>query len=135
MPEPVYQAGVVTFRLNEGAAEFLLVRSKKNPQHWVFPKGHIESGESSEEAAVRELREEAGIRGEILEPLGILEFQSGREYVRVQYYLCRFRKQIDDGEGRERRWCLPEHADEFIPFENARDLLLKAVERLRDNPS
>jgi 8-oxo-dGTP pyrophosphatase MutT (NUDIX family) len=131
VPEPIYQAGAVTFRLNAGAPEFLLVRSKKNPQHWVFPKGHIEPGESSEAAAVRELREEAGINGEIVEPLGILQFQSGSEYVRVQYYLCRFRKQIDDGEGRERQWCLPEDAREFISFEDARDLLAKAVEKLR----
>ena len=37
---------------------------------WSLPKGHVEAGESPEQAAVREVEEETGIRGRILGPLG-----------------------------------------------------------------
>jgi 8-oxo-dGTP diphosphatase len=126
----IEQAGAVTFKTGDGPAQFLLVRAKKNPEHWIFPKGHVERGETSEAAAVRELREEAGAWGEVVEPLGVTEYALGTDNVRVQYYLCRFRGQIDDGEGRERQWCVFERANELLSFQNLRDLAAKAVEIL-----
>ena len=41
---------------------------------WSLPKGHIEEGESPEEAAKREVKEETGIEGEIARSLGIIDF-------------------------------------------------------------
>jgi ADP-ribose pyrophosphatase YjhB (NUDIX family) len=41
---------------------------------WSLPKGHIEIGETAEQAAVREVAEETGISGEILAELGTIEF-------------------------------------------------------------
>ena len=41
---------------------------------WSLPKGHIESGESPEEAAVREVAEETGIKSEITRSLGVIDF-------------------------------------------------------------
>ncbi len=41
---------------------------------WSLPKGHIELGESPEDTAVREVAEETGIIGEILAPLGVIDF-------------------------------------------------------------
>ena len=52
-------AGGVVYRLHDGHALFLLIRDSY--QNWGFPKGHLESGERSEDAAVREVREETGI--------------------------------------------------------------------------
>ena len=47
-----------------------MVRSK-NSQSWLFPKGHIEEGETDEEAAMREITEETGIeRLEYIDDLG-----------------------------------------------------------------
>jgi 8-oxo-dGTP pyrophosphatase MutT (NUDIX family) len=47
-----------------------LVRNRKETK-WFFPKGHIEPGETDEEAARREIQEEAGIAGlELLDDLG-----------------------------------------------------------------
>ena len=40
--------------------EFLLIRHK-NGEHWDFPKGHKEEGESDRETAVREVLEETGL--------------------------------------------------------------------------
>jgi 8-oxo-dGTP pyrophosphatase MutT (NUDIX family) len=52
-----------------------------------FSKGHIESGETAEDAALREVREEAGVEGDLIAYVGSLEFESGAEYVLVDYYL------------------------------------------------
>ena len=41
---------------------------------WSLPKGHIEEGESPEQAAVREVQEETGIESEINKSLGVIDF-------------------------------------------------------------
>jgi len=57
-------SGIIPFRRREGGVEFLLLHSAmvRNPDAaWEFPKGSIEEGETEQEAAVRELGEEAGL--------------------------------------------------------------------------
>jgi 8-oxo-dGTP pyrophosphatase MutT (NUDIX family) len=130
MAEIVQQAGAVTYRQTGAGIEFLLVRAKKNPEHWIFPKGHIEPGERAEDAAVRELLEEAGVAGELLEPLGAIEYPVGSRHYRVEHFLCRFLQQIDDGEGRERQWCSIERALDLLSFEQSRELIRTAAARL-----
>jgi 8-oxo-dGTP pyrophosphatase MutT (NUDIX family) len=41
---------------------------------WSLPKGHIEQGETPEQAAVREVREETGITARVLAPLGVTDY-------------------------------------------------------------
>lgn len=41
---------------------------------WSLPKGHIEEGETPEQAAVREVAEETGIKSEIVRSLGVIDF-------------------------------------------------------------
>ena len=41
---------------------------------WSLPKGHIEAGETAEEAAAREVAEETGITGRIVAPLGMIDY-------------------------------------------------------------
>ena len=41
---------------------------------WSLPKGHIEEGETPEEAAIREVAEETGIKSEISRELGVIDF-------------------------------------------------------------
>jgi len=48
----------------------LLVTAKDNHERWIFPKGHIEDGEIVEAAVLREAREEAGVIGHVLGPVG-----------------------------------------------------------------
>ena len=48
--------------------------SKRERLLWSLPKGHIESGESPEDAALREVREETGIESEIFKSLGVIDF-------------------------------------------------------------
>jgi ADP-ribose pyrophosphatase YjhB (NUDIX family) len=41
---------------------------------WSLPKGHVEAGETAEDAAVREVEEETGICGRVVAPLGTIDF-------------------------------------------------------------
>lgn len=62
LPVHVEQAGAICYRIREGQPEVLLIGSRRNGR-WGIPKGGIEPGESSRQAARREAFEEAGVRG------------------------------------------------------------------------
>ncbi|MEJ2578070.1 MAG: NUDIX hydrolase [Kineosporiaceae bacterium] len=50
---------------------------------WCLPKGHLEDGETPEQAAVREIAEETGIRGTVRDPLGTIDYWFSAEGRRV----------------------------------------------------
>ena len=60
---------------------------------WSLPKGHIEEGETPEDTAVREVAEETGIIGEVVAPLGIIDFwfiaEGRRVHKTVHHFLLR----------------------------------------------
>lgn len=60
---------------------------------WSLPKGHLEPGESAEQAAVREVAEETGIHGVVLGQLGTIDFwfvaDGRRIHKTVHHYLLR----------------------------------------------
>jgi 8-oxo-dGTP pyrophosphatase MutT (NUDIX family) len=101
----VQQAGGLVVRRGGDQDEFLLVTSKRNPGIWVLPKGHVEAGESLHETALREVREEAGIVGELVELLGEVTFSYDGRNVAVSFFLIRFLEQGPSEEGRRIRWC------------------------------
>ena len=59
----VFEAGFVIFRQGtaENQEEYLLLQSAKGRKTWGPPKGHLEDGETSEQNAWRELKEETGL--------------------------------------------------------------------------
>jgi 8-oxo-dGTP pyrophosphatase MutT (NUDIX family) len=68
-----YTAGGVVFRVNNGQLEFLLLQDVKG--RWSIPKGHVESGETLEQTAVREIGEETGLFGiKIIDKLDKIHF-------------------------------------------------------------
>ncbi len=58
---------------------------------WSLPKGHVEEGETEPQAAVREVMEETGIRGDVLGKLGTIDFwfvaDGRRVHKTVHHYL------------------------------------------------
>lgn len=128
-------AGGVIFRGVGDDAEYLLVRAKNEEPQWVFPKGHIEPGESAEDAACREVREEAGISVEVLGEAGRYEFQLENETVHTQYFLMRFVAEGTPDEYRARRWCNYADALKLLTFPDTRDLLAKAEKIRRHLPA
>jgi ADP-ribose pyrophosphatase YjhB (NUDIX family) len=122
--QPIEQAGGIAVRRDAAGLSVLLVRAKKDPTVWIFPKGHIEPGETAEAAALRETREEGGVEGELIGEIGEpLEFTSGRELVRVRYFLIRAVAESASTDGREKRWLPFDEARRTLAFENAQRLL------------
>ena len=60
---------------------------------WTFPKGHIETGEIPADTAQRELMEEAGILGNLLNDAGTVSYDYNGKHYRVAYYLFQFRQE------------------------------------------
>jgi 8-oxo-dGTP pyrophosphatase MutT (NUDIX family) len=75
--------GLVVYR-----ARLLLIATQRG-RRWQLPKGHIEPGETAEQAAIREVREENGVTGRIVAPL------PGVEYWYVEKGSCRVHKVVD----------------------------------------
>ena len=65
---------------------------------WSFPKGHIERGETAEQAAVREVREETGISGRVVVPLGTIDFWFMHEGTRIHKTVHHFLMDFLGGE-------------------------------------
>jgi len=124
----VAQGGAIAIRRGRSGIEVLVARAKKNPREWIFPKGHIEPGESAAETAVRELQEETGIAGEVIRPIGTSTFKSGRDEVEVTYFLVRFLGTAPSVESREIRWTDFAEAKILVTFPDA-SRLLDAAER------
>lgn len=117
------QAGAVVFRKDGEEPQVLLVTSRRNPSHWIFPKGHVDPGETLEEAALREAYEEAGVDGAIVGSAAAVSFEvDGRRY-RVHYFPVAAYTDGWPREGRKLRWCSRGDALTRLAFEGNRRLL------------
>ena len=125
------QAGAIAVRDDDGARGFLVVRAKKTPTDWIFPKGHVEPGESPEQAALRELIEETGFEGTLLARVGAAEYARGDTRYHVEYFLVSAGERVGAGDGREVRWCTAKEAFALLTHGNARELLQRADTLLR----
>jgi mutator protein MutT len=123
---PTHAGGVVVRRTGDGP-RVLLVTARRQPGQWVFPKGHIEPGETPEQAAVREVEEEAGVTAAVADPIGTLEFRNARGVVRAQFYLMTFIGEGPPREGRRRGWFTADESRQALGYEDARMLVQRAI--------
>lgn len=119
----VTQAGAIAIRGAHPNVEVLIVRARRNPSDWIFPKGHVEKNEDSREAAIRELEEEGAVTGEVVAELGVDFFLDGKRSVEVSYYLVDATEEIPAQEDRERRWVTIAEARELLTFDKPRQML------------
>ncbi len=123
--DTISQAGAIVFRTDGPTPRVLLVRSRKNPSDWVFPKGHVEPGESHAATALREADEEAGVTGILVGRLQpALTFRSGAHLIRVEYYLVQLSSEGPSPERRDKHWLSLDEALQRLVFPDARQLLV-----------
>ena len=135
MAGAVPQAGGIAFRGSGRDLAILLVTSKKQAGYWIFPKGHIEPGETAAQAGVRETMEEAGVGGELLGPVGApLVFDWGGRRYNVQYFLIHATSEAPASDGRAIAWLSYEDALKRLSFEDTRQLLREARARMNGAP-
>ncbi|ETE65951.1 Diphosphoinositol polyphosphate phosphohydrolase 1 [Ophiophagus hannah] len=100
------RAACLCFR-NESEEEVLLVSSSRHPDRWIVPGGGMEPEEEPSVAAVREVCEEAGVKGTLGRLVGIFENQDRKH--RTYVYVLIVTEVLEDWEdsvniGRKREW-------------------------------
>jgi len=130
MENPTHAGGIVVRGRGEDL-RVLLVTATRQAHQWVFPKGHIELGETPEQAAAREVEEEAGVLAAVGEPIGTLEFRNARGMVRAQFYLMAFVSEGPPRENRRRAWFTVEEARQALGYEDSRMLVMRAAKLSR----
>ena len=124
-------AGGIVYRISGGVTKFLLVGPKKErPGVWVLAKGHIETEETPEQTAVREVREETGVTARIVCPLETLEFKASGKIVRAAFYLMELISEEEPTEKRRRRWFSFDNAVLQATHPGTKALLKQASARL-----
>jgi 8-oxo-dGTP pyrophosphatase MutT (NUDIX family) len=118
----VVQAGGVVVR-TEGRKRRVLVVRSSDGLRWLFPKWHVERGESLGHAAARETREEAGIVAVERAFVGRARFTQAGRRVDVYYYLLEHHGEVAASEGRDIHWCTRGEARRLLSFEELKAVL------------
>ena len=132
-------AGGVIFKKNENSFQIILI-SVRNGQAWCLPKGIVDKGETTEDAALREVSEETGLTGRIIDKLGDINYWY---YIKednikcrktVHFYLMEYVSgdtADHDIEVDEAAWFSLETALNKVSFKGDRTMIEKAIEKLR----
>jgi ADP-ribose pyrophosphatase YjhB (NUDIX family) len=106
---------------------------------WSLPKGHIEAGETAEQAAVREVEEETGIIGRVVAPLGTIDFWFVAEDRRVHKTVHHFLLSAlggelsdEDVEVAEVAWVPLGELESRLAYADERRLIRRATELLEE---
>jgi len=133
-------SGGIVFRKEKGEAFVVLVGvERKGKLVWALPKGLVEKGEKPEETAQREVREETGIRGVLVDKIGDITYwyvdknEGVRYHKIVHFYLLKFSEgspENHDWEIKEARWFPIDEAIKMMEYSGERDIMLKAKEMI-----
>ncbi len=129
----IFSAGGIVVRDGK-----VLVTQHSKHKGWDFPKGHIETGESKEQAAVREVEEETGVKAQIIEKVGQTEYfyyeDKQKVLKTVVFFLMKFLEQGEATTAFEvsgMEWLDPDEVEEKLTFKDTKELWKKAFERVK----
>ena len=137
-----YSAGGVVYRHTEDGYDIVAVQRARH-EDWSLPKGHIEAGESREQAALREVKEETGLDAQIVGDLGEVVYfyrrkNEGLVRKSVYHYLMQALSDKLGGpnwEVSEVRWIPITEAHTLLSYENDKGIVRKAQSLLIAPPS
>jgi len=134
-----FSAGIVIYFQEQGKREYLLLHYQAG--HWDFPKGKIDPGETKQEAALRELKEETGLEVDLNQ-----EFENSFEYFfkddqgelikkKVYFFVGQVQEKqvVLSHEHIDFGWFIFDHAYEKLTYENAKNLLVQADAYLKNS--
>jgi 8-oxo-dGTP pyrophosphatase MutT (NUDIX family) len=124
-------AGAIILREIDGELKVALAQHQRVGKNWVLPKGHVEPGETIEQAALREIYEEAGLNNvQLIKLLGSIlreSIKGNGDVVQktIHYYLAYSptNGQVEaptDASFIEVGWFAPQQAVELLPYEAER---------------
>jgi 8-oxo-dGTP pyrophosphatase MutT (NUDIX family) len=142
--EREFSAGGVLVRTIRGRPMVAAIRPQGRAQVWALPKGRIDEGETPAETAVREVREETGVEGHLVEKLGDVRYVytaswkgGARIFKVVSFFLLRAGRgrigEIEEEmriEVAEARWLPLAEAPRLLTHKGEREMATKALERL-----
>jgi len=140
--EREFSAGGVLVKVVRGRPMLAAIRPRgKQAGLWALPKGKIDPGERPEQTAVREVREETGVEGTLVEKLGDVKYTYTRRggervFKIVSFYLLRAGRgrigQIEEAmriEVEEARWLPLDEAPRLLAYGGEREMAAKARDR------
>jgi 8-oxo-dGTP pyrophosphatase MutT (NUDIX family) len=136
-----FSAGGVLVRKIRGRTMVAAIRPRGRERVWALPKGHIDEGESAAETALREVREETGVEGTLMEKLGdvryVYTWENERIFKVVSFFLLRAGSgrigEIDEEmqvEVAEARWLPLAEAPRLLSYDGERKMAATALERI-----
>lgn len=134
----VVSSGGVIFRVVNGQFEVALISRRRV---WCLPKGLIEKGETTEKTALREVREETGLEGEIVEKIGEINYNffRGKRILKiVHFFLLKYvggSVRDHDSEADRVKWFRISEALRVLTYVNERNVLRKTEEMLKQQSS
>ena len=142
MIKRVFSAGgIVLKKVSKGPKEpketKVLLTQHSGHKGWALPKGHIETGESSEQAALREVEEETGVVARVVEKVGQTQYfyhDAGEKIFKtVTLFLMEY---ADDGEATtafevsDKVWLPVDEVEGKLTFKDTKALWEKAKEKI-----
>lgn len=131
-----FSAGGIVFNNN---GQVLITQHSQN-KHWSFPKGLLDHPEqTTEQSAIREVKEEGGVEAEIIGKVGyskyVYKFNGEKIFKIVTYYLMKYSSgdiKDHDWEVSDIGWYEPEQALKQLSFSQDKELLEKALTMIKD---
>ncbi|MGH2911927.1 MAG: NUDIX hydrolase [Solirubrobacteraceae bacterium] len=127
-------AGGVVVHENHVLAIVPARRAADGSEVLALPKGHLDEGETAEQAAAREVREETGVTAELLGELGEVRYWYMRDRRKiaksVHFFLFRYVSgdlEDHDDEVLEARWIGLVDAQEALTYPGERDMVARAL--------
>lgn len=125
--------GLVIRRTGEPEAALIARYDRRRRLVWSLPKGHVEEGETIEQAALREVNEETGLTAAIVAPLGIIDFwfavEDRRIHKTVHHYLMQYETgdiSDEDPEVVDVAWVPIDDVTSRLAYRDERRLVAKA---------
>jgi len=127
-------AGGVVVRGDEVIVIVPTRRGAQGQRVLALPKGHVDPGETPDQTALREVREETGVDARLIERLGEVRYFYQRDgkriFKRVTFYLFAYREgslEEHDDEVEEARWMPLREAAEALSYEGEREMAERAL--------